>query len=126
VVVGISSAVELAEERMKIGDEKVLQAFRVAGRIVGHGVGYMLTMFGPSRMVLCVPPVLAEPDSAAAEAFLAGVDCYRDYTHVAFQDRELVIAPMGPYDGAHGAALVGLERCFGIISPTVLAVEETP
>jgi hypothetical protein len=106
--------------------EKTLPAFRQAGIGLARGIALMLNMFGPSHLVLYLPPILAEPGTKAADEYLRHMRTFTTYTHQTFADSEVVVQAAGPYDGAHGAALIALERCFGLLPEAALDMEITP
>ncbi|GII95559.1 ROK family protein [Sinosporangium siamense] len=110
---GLVGAVQLAEAADGDVREKVLAAFREAGTGLAHGVGLMINMFA-SPLVVYLPPILSEPDSNAATEYLARMRTFTDYTHQAYSGFEVLPQPLGPYDGAHGAALIALERRLGV------------
>jgi glucokinase len=115
-VIDIETAAALAEEPETAGP--VVDAFTAAGIAIACGVGYLINFAGPSHVVLYGPAVMLEHGHRAADAFLGQVTQFRDF--VAFEPHrtcELILRPLGPFDGAHGAALLGLQRCLGI-SPT--------
>jgi predicted NBD/HSP70 family sugar kinase len=112
---GIVAAAELASGYDGDAAEKALEPFSAAGKIIARAIGIMFNMYNPTRLVLCVPPVMAESGTPAANAFLARATNTRSVTHPAFRKHEVVVRPIGPYDGAHGVALIALNRCLGIL-----------
>lgn len=116
-VESVAAAAELAE-RPDIGP-KVSDAFAAAGRANARGIGYLVNLVRPERLVLCAPAVMVDPRYAAARAFRTELETFGRYCHTVFRQTELVVEPLRPYDGAHGAALVALDRFFGIRSPHV-------
>lgn len=108
-------AAQLVEESTETG-LKALDAFRAAGIAIAKGLGFVVTLVAPPRMVLYAAPFMVEPGTPAADAFLEEARKFKRYvSHEAFRDCELVIATLQPYEGAHAAALVALERCFDIL-----------
>jgi predicted NBD/HSP70 family sugar kinase len=95
-----------------------LSAFTKAGQSIARGAATMLTLFGPSHLVIYGPEVLVGfgRNSAATDHFLAEVNRFRDYTYPAMRNCELVRRPLPLHPdldrGAHGAALIALHRHF--------------
>lgn len=115
-VEGVVEAAALAE-RADVGP-KARDAFAAAGRANAKGLGFLVNIAHPRRIVLYAPAVMVDPDGAAAQAFLTEVEQFRRYCHAVFADTELVVEPLRPFDGSHGAALVALERFFGVRART--------
>jgi predicted NBD/HSP70 family sugar kinase len=111
---GIVAAAELTTENG--AGEKALAAFARAGTTLAHGIGWMATLFGPTRIVLYLPPILAERGTPGSAKLLSKAEQFTEYTHEAYNDVELRVEGFGPFDGAHGAALLALERHFGILA----------
>jgi predicted NBD/HSP70 family sugar kinase len=117
-VEGIGAAVKLAEEPGDVGDQAWL-AFSAAGIAIARGIGILITIANIDRVVLYGPGVMFEERRPAAKAFLEEVERFREHVSFkAFRDCELVLRPLGGDQGAHGAALIALQRCFGIRPPT--------
>ena len=118
-VEGVAAAARMAE-RPDVGP-KARDAFAAAGRANAKGLGFLVNLARPHRLVLYAPALMVDPDRPAGQAFLAEVWKFRHYCHSIYGDRaELVVEPLRPFDGAHGAALVALERCFGVRPPTAV------
>lgn len=113
---GVSAAADLAD-RPDVGP-KARDAFAAAGRANAKGMGFLVNLVRPRRLVLYAPAVMVDLDRAAARAFRAEAETFDHYCHAAYGTTELVIEPLRPFDGAHGAALVALERCFGVRAGT--------
>ncbi|HEY9472411.1 MAG TPA: ROK family protein [Mycobacteriales bacterium] len=112
-VEGVVAAARMAE-RPDVGP-KARDAFAAAGHANAKGLGFLVNLARPHRLVLYAPAVMVDPDRAAGQAFLAGVWKFRHYCHAIYGDKtELVVEPLRPFDGSHGAALVALERFYGI------------
>jgi predicted NBD/HSP70 family sugar kinase len=108
----VVAAADLAEryDTLEAGE-----AFSVAGEANAKGIGVIVNFARPELVVLYAPPVMTEPARAAARAFLTQVRKYSSFCHPAFhRSTQLRVEPLRPYDGAHGAALIALDRCFGI------------
>jgi predicted NBD/HSP70 family sugar kinase len=91
------------------------EPFRLAGEANAKGIGIIVNFARPECVVLYAPPLITEPGYAAAVVFRDAVEDFRSYCHnAAFGDCKLVIEPLRPYVGAHGAALLALERSFGV------------
>jgi predicted NBD/HSP70 family sugar kinase len=90
---------------------KARAAFTGAGAAAAKGIATFLTMLSPPLVVLYGPAVLVEPGTVASDAFLKEAGEFRAFvSHKPFGECELVVMPLRPYDGAHGAALIALER----------------
>jgi predicted NBD/HSP70 family sugar kinase len=95
-----------------------LEAFAIGGQSIARGAAAMLTLFGPSHLVIYGPDVLVDSrrGSAATDRFLTEVRKYSTYAYPATRDCELVLRPFPPNPdsdrGAHGAALIALHRHF--------------
>lgn len=97
------------------GAPAVLSVFRQAGEAVGHGIATVLSLFGLSHIVVYGPPDMVDPESgrAAAEAFASGIRAFPSLTYPLFRSAQVLIKPMGVKEGAHGAALVAIDRLIG-------------
>lgn len=101
------------------------EPFRLAGEANAKGIGIIVNFARPKRVVLYAPRTMTDTSYASARVFRAGVETFRNYCHgSAFGDCELIIETLRPYVGAHGAALLALERCFGITADIALAGKE--
>jgi predicted NBD/HSP70 family sugar kinase len=121
VIEGVAAAAELAEQPGDVGF-KASMAFSAAGIAIARGIGYLLTIANPDRVVLYGPGVMFAPERPAADAFLAEAKRFKDYVPFkAFRHCEFVTKPLGDYEGSHGAALLALQRCFGIRPPAKAA-----
>ena len=94
----------------------------LAGEANAKGIGIIVNFVRPEYIVLYAPPTMTDTSYAAARAFRAGVETFHNYCHHSvFGDSKLIIEPLRPFDRAHGAALLALERFFGITPDTALA-----
>jgi predicted NBD/HSP70 family sugar kinase len=118
----VVAAVELAGHPDK---REALEAFRLAGHASAKGIGIIVNFARPQRVVLYAPAVMTDPSGEAARVFCAEVEKFRAYCHTVYGDCQLVIEPLRPYDGAHGAALLALERRFGILPAAALMDAES-
>lgn len=109
----VATVVEAAELAEQPGTSEALNAFDRAGYANAKGIGVIVNFANPQRVVLYAPPVMLDTDSAAGRMFRTGVQQFREFAHSVY-DCELVFEPLHPYDGAHGAALLALERRFGV------------
>lgn len=113
----IERAVEIANHG-DIEAANALSAFTQAGQSLARGLATMLTIFGPTDLVLYGPDVLIDEDrsSPAAEHFMREVRKFSDYTHPVLRKCRLLCRPLPPQpdpnSGAHGAALIALHRHF--------------
>ena len=120
----LAAAADLAESREAYGADG---PFRQAGEANAKGIGIIVNFARPQRVVLYAPPVMTNPAYAAARVFRAEVETFRSYCHSTVSgDCQLIIKPLRPFDGAHGAALLALEHCFGLTADVALAGAESP
>lgn len=89
-------------------------AFRRAGVSIARGLATMLTLFGLDQVVIYCPEDLIRKDTAAARCFGEELVRFRDYAFKVTRTCELVLRPLDHYRGAHGAALIALNRQFFI------------
>ena len=107
----LHTAIEVANEDGP--GRKATVAFKAAGVAASAGLSYLVQFAGPSHVVLYAPEGMIRPDTRAAEAFLEQVRQFRAaVAFEAYRDCELVLRPIGTYDGAYGIALAALRRCF--------------
>ena len=121
----VESASRLAEDSNPDIAEAAEKAFKDAGYANAKGIGIIVNFAHPHRVVLYAPPVMTETSNPAGAKFVAEVEKFRSYCHTVYEDCELVIRPLRPYDGAHGAALLAMERCFGVTPATAADTEPT-
>jgi hypothetical protein len=80
---------------------------------VARGLSYLVQFAGPSHAVLYAPALMLDHDRRAGKNFLGQVTKFREaVAFKAYRNCELVTRPIGPTNGAEGAALAGLSRCF--------------
>jgi glucokinase len=109
----IEAAVFLAEQDDTPGG-KALTAFTAAGVAISCAASYLVHIAAPTHVVLYAPEVLLT-GSRAAETFVSQVSQFHDHiAHEAFRHCELVLRNYERYEGAHGAALTALQRCFDL------------
>lgn len=107
----LQTAIEVAAEDGP--GRKAAVAFKTAGVAASAGLSYLVQFAGPSHVVLYAPEGMIRADTRAAEAFLDQVRQFRKaVAFEAYRDCQLVLRPIGTFDGAHGAALAALRRCF--------------
>ncbi|GAA0594375.1 ROK family protein [Streptomyces crystallinus] len=112
---GLEGAIGLAES-----DEPqaapALSAFRSAGAAIAFGIGQLLSLFGPAQMVVYAARDLITPGPGrlAANAFLHELHRSPTYAFQTFRECQVVPKPLQPVLGAHGAALIALQNCFGV------------
>lgn len=88
-------------------------AFLSAGVAIACGLSYLVQFAAPSHAVLYAPGAMLRSDRHASRAFLAQVRKFREaVSFEAYRDCELVLRVTGASDGAQGAALAALSRCF--------------
>jgi predicted NBD/HSP70 family sugar kinase len=94
-------------------------AFKSAGVAIACGLSYLVQFAGPSHVVLYAPEAMLASDSRAGRAFLGQVEKFKEaVAFKAYRNCELVLRPTGLNDGAQGAALAALNRCFRLESAT--------
>lgn len=112
----VESAVRLAG-RCGVTGDRASEVFRTAGRDLARAVGSVQAIANPSSWAVYGPAALLTKDNRAGDAFLASFEdldkwvAYDAYQHCAVHRR-----PIEGDEGAHGAALVALER-FGTAWP---------
>jgi glucokinase len=91
---------------------EVVEVFQQAGEAIAQGIGAVLTMFGVPLIVVYHHETIADTGSEtpATVAFRTGIHSFRDYTFPPLQGCRLETRPLRPTVGAHGAALVALNR----------------
>ena len=95
-------------------------AFLSAGVAVARGLSYLVQFASPTHVVLYAPEVMLRADSRAGRAFLGQVKTFREaVAFKAYRNCELVLRPDDPGDGAQGAALAALSRCFQVVPAPV-------
>jgi predicted NBD/HSP70 family sugar kinase len=88
-------------------------AFLSAGVAIASGLSYLVQFAGPSHVVLYGPEVMLRPERRAGRVFLSQVKNFKEVVAFkAFRNCELALRPEAANDGAEGAALAGLNRCF--------------
>jgi predicted NBD/HSP70 family sugar kinase len=90
-------------------DPQVLMVFREAGAAVAQGIATLLTLFGVELVVIHHDKVL-NPGTLAADAFHEGLSTFRDYTFEPYRGSRLETRTLKETVGAHGGALVALNR----------------
>ena len=97
-------------------------AFLSAGVAIASGLSYLVQFAGPSHVVLYAPEIMLSPDGRAGRRVLGQVKNFREaVAFEAYRHCELVLRSTGRTDGAEGAALAALNRCFRI-EPAALPV----
>jgi predicted NBD/HSP70 family sugar kinase len=116
VVDDIECAVALAEPQETCSDEAT-EVFRTAGRDLARGIGTVQVIANPSSWAIYGPASLLAKSSRASDAFLGSLTGFERWVSFdAYQGGPIRRRPIEGDEGAHGAALVALER-FGITSP---------
>jgi predicted NBD/HSP70 family sugar kinase len=88
-------------------------AFLSAGIAIARGLSYLVQFASPSHAVLYAPEAMLSKESRAGRNFLGQVGKFREaVAFKAYRNCELALRPTGLNDGAQGAALAGLNRCF--------------
>jgi predicted NBD/HSP70 family sugar kinase len=115
-VADIEDAVAFAEPQEQCSD-RVTEVFRTAGRDLARGISTVQVIANPSSWAIYGPPGLVTKSSRASDAFFGSLkDFERWISFDAYQNSPIRRRPIEGDEGAHGAALVALER-FGIASP---------
>jgi glucokinase len=102
---GTATAAE-AVERARAGDQAALDGLERVGRYLGIGIGNMITVISPDRVVI------GGGVSAAGDLLLASArdEIRRRVRTTSITEVELVIAELGTWAGAIGAAVYGAEH----------------
>jgi predicted NBD/HSP70 family sugar kinase len=112
----IECAVALAEPQEACSD-RATEVFRTAGRDLARGIGTVQVIANPSSWAIYGPASLLAKSSRASDAYFGSLaDFERWVSFDAYQGGPIRRRPIEGDEGAHGAALVALER-FGITSP---------
>ncbi len=112
----IDEAAALAEPQEPSSDQ-VTEVFRIAGRDLARGIATAQVMVNPTSWAIYGPSCLVTKSSRAGDAFLGRLEDFEKWVaYDAYQDSPMRRRPIEGDEGAHGAALVALER-FGIASP---------
>jgi predicted NBD/HSP70 family sugar kinase len=113
----IEQAVEIADRQDDMA-ALALPVFANAGESIARGAADMLTLFGPTHLVLYAPEILIDTGgkSPAASSFMEAVNKFTEYAYPIVRGCRLVPRPLNrhPYSerGAQGAALIALHRYF--------------
>jgi glucokinase len=101
-----TSTAEEAVERARAGDRAALDGLERVGRYLGIGIGNMITVISPDRVVI------GGGVSAAGDLLLASArdEIRRRVRTTSISEVELVIAELGTWAGAIGAAVHGAEQ----------------
>ena len=107
----LETAAALADE--KGPGRAASAAFLSAGVAIARGLSYLVQFAGPSHVVLYAPAVMLRPDLRAGKNFLGQVNKFKEsVAFKAYRNCELILRPEEPSNGAEGAALAALNRCF--------------
>ncbi|HEX5825157.1 MAG TPA: ROK family protein [Candidatus Limnocylindrales bacterium] len=101
-----TATAEEAVERARAGDQAALDGLERVGRYLGIGIGNMITVISPDRVVI------GGGVSAAGDLLLesAREEIRRRVRTTSINEVELVIAELGTWAGAIGAAIHGAEQ----------------
>ena len=101
-----TATAEEAVERARAGDRVALEGLERVGRYLGIGIGNMITVISPDRVVI------GGGVSAAGDLILASArdEIRRRVRTTSINEVELVIAELGIWAGAIGAAIHGAEQ----------------
>lgn len=115
-----TNTVEEAVERAHAGDAKAKSGLEVVGRYLGIGIGNMITLISPDRVVI------GGGIAAARDLILEPIriEIARRVHTTALAEVEIVLAGLGIWAGAIGAAVHGAESMDGheAINPGTPAV----
>jgi len=118
----VDNVVDAAALAERYDTRGAAEAFRVAGHANAKGIGIIINFARPEQVVVYAPQVMTEHGRAAAAEFLTELGEFFSFCHPALHgSAKLRIEPVRPYDGAHGAALLALERCFDILPENAAA-----
>ena len=101
-----TATAEEAVERARDGDAVALEGLRRVGRYLGIGIGNMITVISPDRVVIG-GGIAAAGDLLLAEA---RAEIRRRVRTTAVDEVEIVTAELGTWAGAIGAAVHGAEQ----------------
>ena len=101
-----ATSVEEAVSRARAGDQRALDGFAQVGRYLGIGIGNMIAVISPDRVVI------GGGVGAAADLLFDPIRAeLRGRVHVtSLDDVEIVTAELGTWAGAVGAAVFGAEK----------------
>jgi len=101
-----TATAEEAVERARAGDRAALDGLERVGRYLGIGIGNMIAVISPDRVVI------GGGVSAAGDLLLASArdEIQRRVRTTSISEVELVIAELGTWAGAIGAAIHGAEE----------------
>ena len=101
-----TATAEEAVERARAGDQAALDGLERVGRYLGIGIGNMIAVISPDRVVI------GGGVSAAGDLLLASAraEIRRRVRTTSINEVELVIAELGIWAGAIGAAIHGAEQ----------------
>lgn len=112
----IDRAVALAEHSGPCSDETTA-VFRTAGRDLARGIATVQVIANPASWAIYGPACLVTKSTRAGDAYFGSLEDFDEWVaYDAYQDSPIRRRPIEGDEGAHGAALVALER-FGITSP---------
>jgi predicted NBD/HSP70 family sugar kinase len=115
-VENIEYAVALAEPSDPRG-EPATAVFRTAGRDLARGIATVQVIANPTSWAIYGPACLMTKSTPASDAYFGSLEDFEQWVaYDAYQDSPIRRRPIEGDEGAHGAALVALER-FGIASP---------
>jgi glucokinase len=97
-------------EAARAGDRRAAEGLATAGRYLGIGIANLITLVTPDKVVI------GGGIAAAGELLLAPIraELAHRVTMTALDDVELVLAQLGTWAGAIGAAVHGAERAEGL------------
>lgn len=111
-----AESVEDAVARARAGDPRAIDGVAQAGRYLGIGIGNMITVVTPDRVVI------GGGVAAAADLLLEPIraELRRRVTTTSLDEVEIVTAELGTWAGGIGAAVHGAER-LGAMTPAAMA-----
>ncbi|MCQ8770490.1 ROK family protein [Streptomyces telluris] len=112
---GLEAAIALADSTDPQA-RQAASAFRKAGTSIARGIATLLTTFGPTHVVIYAAEDLISggPGRRAANSFLDAMRKFPAHTFHISRDCHIVTKPLDAVRGAHGAALIALQSCFGV------------
>ena len=112
----IEAAVALAEPPEPCSDQ-AMAVFSTAGRDLARGIATVQVIANPSSWAIYGPACLVTKRTRAGDAYFGSLEDFDEWVACdTYQDSPIRRRPIEGDEGAHGAALVALER-FGIVGP---------
>ena len=113
-----TATVEEAVERARAGDERAIAGMREVGRYIGLGIGNLVSVLTPDRIVI------GGGAAAAADLFIDRIreELRRRIHTTSLDEVEILTAELGTWAGAIGAAVHGAESAHSGTSEVAATV----